>query len=66
MLFNEKLRIALAERKMTQEKLADILGLSRTAVNSYCNGRREPSFDILKQICIILDESADYLIGVKE
>ena len=66
MVFVERLREAMTEKSISQEKLGEMVGLSRQGINSYCNGHREPSFEILIKICKALDVSSDYLLGLKE
>lgn len=51
---------------LSQQKIADILKVTRGCYANYEQGTREPNFAILKQICDTLDISADYLIGRAE
>jgi len=64
--FAERLKSTLKTNSMQQIDLAKEIGLSKSAVNDYCRGKREPSFDILIKICKALDESADYLLGLED
>ena len=50
-----KLRAKLVERGMTQEDLARVLGISRTAVGNKMNGRTEFSVKDMKILKLILN-----------
>ena len=64
-IFAKRLTEALKANGMLQSELARRLNLSHDSVNNYCHGRNLPSVKILIKICNILDESADYLLGLK-
>ncbi len=65
-LFGERLRAAREEANLTQEQLAQKLGIHKQAVSRYEQNLREPEYDTLIQISIILDKSIDYLLGRTE
>ena len=52
-----------ADKKMTQEQLAFVLGVGRSTICQYENHQREPSLKILKQMSIILQCSLDELVA---
>ena len=54
------------ERKLTQEELANRIGISAQALSQYERGMRYPDIEILKSLCTVLCVSSDYLIGLKE
>ena len=56
-----KLRMDL---RMSQDKFADFLGISRPTVGFYENGKRQPDAFVLKQIAERCGVSADYLLGL--
>ena len=62
--FAERLCRTLESLKITQYELAKQVNMSRSIINNYCTGKREPTLDSLMLICKALDESADYLIGL--
>ena len=62
--FKERLNRVLQENQTSQSELARKIGMSKTIVNNYCSGKREPSLDALILICNALQESADYLLGI--
>lgn len=65
-MLNKRLRKMRMKRKLTQQKLADILLISLNAYQKYEQGERNPSLDTLVQIADILDVSIDYLLGRDE
>ena len=60
----ERLQDALKSRGWTRVKFAQEVGMSVSSAYDYCNGRREPSLDILMRICVVLGESSDYMLGI--
>ena len=62
--FSERLRQVLKDNGMSQVMLAKKISMSQGVVNNYCTGKREPTLDVLIAICQVLNESADYLLGI--
>ena len=63
MEFHEKLQELRKNRKMTQEELAEVLYVSRTAVSKWESGRGYPSIDSLKEISKFFSVSIDDLLS---
>ena len=63
MEFNEKLQELRKKRGMTQEELADILHVSRTAVSKWESGRGYPNIESLKDISKFFSVSIDDLLS---
>ena len=61
--FPENLKNALAEREMTQLKLADLLGTTQATVNRWIKGINEPDLTTLLEICFYLDETPNSILG---
>lgn len=55
----DKLRGALAEKKITQENLADKLGCSRQSINNKINGRTPLTLRDVVVICESIDATAE-------
>lgn len=51
---------------MTQEQLAKVLGITRSALSNYEIGNREPDFEITKKLASFFEVSVDYLVGSGE
>ena len=52
------------ERDMTQEELAECLGLTSRAVSQWERGRTAPDISQIPALCHIFDVSADILLGI--
>ena len=53
MSINENLRQLRLSRGLTQEQVADLLGVTRQAVSGYESGRTRPDIDTLQRLCEI-------------
>lgn len=62
----EKLRTARKAQKITQQALADRLGVHRSTVANYEIERRRPSLEELKEISKILLVDINYLLEGEE
>ena len=63
MEFNEKLQELRKIKGLTQEELAEILYISRTAVSKWESGRGYPNIDSLKEISKFFEVSIDDLLS---
>lgn len=63
MEFHEKLQALRKQRGLTQEELAQLLFVSRTAVSKWESGRGYPSIDSLKAIAGVFSVSLDDLLS---
>ncbi len=61
--FHLRLRELRNSRKMSQQELANSLGISKSSVNMYERGEREPSLDTLEIIADFFNVDMDYLMG---
>ena len=59
----ERLKEFRKENKLTQEKLAKILNMARSALANYERGRNVIATPFLYTICTRYNISADYLLG---
>ena len=58
-----KIKELRTERHMTQIEFAERLGVTKSAISSYENGSRLPSYDILLKMARIFKVSTDTLLG---
>ena len=66
MELNEKLQELRKSKGMTQEELAEVLYVSRTAISKWESGRGTPSIDSLKQISAFFSVSIDDLLSAEK
>lgn len=61
--FSSILRNLRRERNLSQQELADKLGISKSTVSMYERGERRPSFDIAEAITEFFGVDLSFLIG---
>lgn len=65
----ENIRTALAEalkqRTITQEELANRIGVNQSMISHYITGRSMPALDTLSRICTELDLDANEILCVE-
>ena len=66
MEFNEKLQELRKKKGLTQEELAEVLYVSRTAISKWESGRGYPSIDSLKAIARFFGLTVDELLSGEE
>jgi len=62
-MFNKRLRALRMNNKLTQQVMADNLGITLNAYQKYEQAERTPSFDCLVKIADIFKVPTDYLLG---
>ena len=66
MNFGDKLKALRNSQKLTQQQLADRIGVAKSVVSYYESGDRYPSYDVLVRIAHVFHTSTDYLLDVKK
>ncbi len=61
--FANVLRLLRNEKGLSQQELALSLGISKSAVNMYERGERQPNFETLELIADFFKVDTDYLLG---
>lgn len=61
--FGERIRAIRKSLGLTQENLAEKLGISKQAIVTYETGRREPPFKNLIGLSRVLNVTTDWLLG---
>lgn len=64
--FNEKIQELRKQKGLTQEELAEILFVSRTAISKWESGRGYPNIDSLKAIAEFFNITIDELLSSKQ
>ena len=59
----QNLKLLRAERGISQQQLANVIGVSQQSINKYENHDVEPDISTLIAIADYFDTSVDYLIG---
>lgn len=63
MILNERLKKLRAEKNVTQQKVADVLGVTVGNVQKFEYGTARPKLDNVIKIADFFDVSIDYLVG---
>lgn len=63
--FGKRLKELRKQSGMTQQQLADKLGITKSVVSYYELSERTPSPDVLKDLALIFRVNADYLLGIE-
>ena len=64
--FGEKVKKLRHEKDLTQQQLAELLGVAVSAISSYESGNRYPSYEVLISLARIFHVSTDYLLGLEK
>lgn len=55
--------LALKEKGMTRQELADYLNITASGLGRYIRGEREAPYEVLRSMCSCLNLSADYILN---
>lgn len=61
--FHLRIKELRVSRKLSQQELADLLKISKSSVNMYERGEREPGLDLIEAIADFFNVDLDYLMG---
>ena len=61
--FSDRFKQLRTERRLSQQNLADQLGFSKSSVNMYERGEREPGLESMETIADYFNVDLDYLMG---
>lgn len=62
MSFSDRIKEARLERNLTEEQLAELIGISPRTYRNYETGKTVPRIEIIRNLCIALDTSSDDLL----
>lgn len=62
-IFTERLRCLRQAKGVSQQKIANELGMTKVGYQNYEAGRRRPTFEILPRLADFFNVSLDYLTG---
>ena len=60
---NIRIKVARAEKDMTQKALAEAVGISRQTMNAIEQGEFNPTIRLCRAICRVLGKTLDDLFG---
>ena len=63
---NIRIKVARAEKDMTQKALAEAVGVSRQTMNAIEQGEFNPTIRLCRAICRVLGKSLDDLFGEED
>lgn len=61
--FYLRLKELRCSRRLSQKELADLLKISKSSINMYERGEREPKLDTIEAIADFFNVDLDYLMG---
>jgi transcriptional regulator with XRE-family HTH domain len=64
--FNERLAAMRKERTLTQQALADMVGMHISQIRRYESGQSQPTLDVIRKLAVALSVSADMLLFEKD
>lgn len=64
--FGTRLKELRLEKKLTQQELADKLGLVKSSISAYEKSLKYPSVEVLIKMCTCFNVSSDYLLGLSD
>lgn len=64
--FTKRFNEILKSSGKTQAEIARALNVTKQCVNDYKTGKTLPSLNTLYELCVYLEVSADYILGLSE
>ena len=64
--FPERLELLRKEKGLTQQALADLVGIHVSPIRRYENGSTQPTLEVIRKLAIALGVSADLLVFDKD
>ncbi|MBQ8528491.1 MAG: helix-turn-helix transcriptional regulator [Clostridia bacterium] len=61
--FNKRLKELRTSKGLSQQALADKIGVSKSSINMYERGEREPSISMLFTLADLFEVDLNYLLG---
>lgn len=65
MTFGERLKFFRENKKLTQEQLAEMIGVAKSTITGYEKNNREPDVLKIKKLAYALDITGDDLLGIE-
>ena len=65
-MFGNRLKELRKQKKISQESLGEMLGVTSNAVYSWEVGKAQPSIEVIKTLADFFQVSIDYLLGYEQ
>ncbi len=65
MTFGERLKFFRENKQLTQEQLAEMIGVAKSTITGYEKNNREPDVLKIKKLAYALDITGDDLLGIE-
>ena len=65
-IIQERLRESIKQSSLQQKEIAKAIGVSAQTVSKYMKKDIFPALDTLAKLCLLIDVSADYILGIKD
>ncbi|OMD66001.1 hypothetical protein BSK62_13110 [Paenibacillus odorifer] len=65
-IFSARLKWLRERKSLTQNEVAELIGMSRPGYTKIEQGQREPKLEVLALLPKIFDESVDFMLGVTD
>ena len=66
MKFSKRLKEILIWQGITQTKFAKMIDVEKSNVTNWIKGKSAPNLELFYKICLVLRESANYLLGLED
>jgi transcriptional regulator with XRE-family HTH domain len=63
-MFPKRLKALRSEKKLSQQSMGDLLGITRQAYAKYENNESEPDIATINKLAAFFNVSTDYLLGI--
>lgn len=63
MIFPERLKQLRQKKGLTQQEIAELLGVKRNTYSDWENGKTEPNFEMVLKLADLFEVSLDWLFG---
>lgn len=64
--FGERLKELRLEKKLTQDKLAELTGINQATISCYELNKIRPTDIVIITFCNLFGVSADFILGLKD
>lgn len=63
LVLGKRLRDLRKEKNLTQQELADKVGVSKASISCYETGKKKPTYERLTELAFVLEVDVEYFLG---